>query len=72
MNDTNSDRSSAVRTVVILGAAGYLGGALCQFFRALPRHRVVAVSRGQLNHSFFDEHLTADVFADDWAGRVAT
>jgi len=72
MSDTNSDRSSAVRTVVILGAAGYLGGALCQFFRALPRHRVVAVSRGQLSHSFFDEHLTADVFADDWAGRVAT
>ena len=70
MNESSSERPGAVRTVVILGAGGYLGSALCRFFHALPRHVVVAVSRGQLSHSFFDRHVTADVFADDWAGQV--
>lgn len=72
MNDDSSSRPGTVRTVVILGAGGYLGGALCQFFHALPSHRVVAVSRGKLNHPFFDKHVMADVFADDWAGQVTS
>ena len=72
MNDTSSEGPGAVRTVVVLGAGGYLGSVLCQFFHALPGYRVVAVSRGQLSHSFFHRHVTADVFADDWAGQVTT
>ena len=72
MNETSSEGPRAVRMVVVLGAGGYLGSVLCQFFHALPGHRVVAVSRGKLNHSFFHRHVTADVFADDWAGQVTT
>jgi nucleoside-diphosphate-sugar epimerase len=72
MNEASSEGSDTVRTVVVLGAGGYLGSVLCQFFHALPRHRVVAVSRGKLNHSFFHRHVTADVFADDWAAQVIT
>jgi nucleoside-diphosphate-sugar epimerase len=71
MNDDGSDRSDAIRSVVILGAAGYLGSALCQFFHALPGHRVVAVSRRNPPHSFFERHVMADVFARDWAPQVA-
>ena len=70
MNDS-SDRSHAARTVVILGAAGYLGSALCRFFHALPDYYVVAISRRKPAHCFFDRHIAADVFAQDWSAKVS-
>jgi len=53
-------------TVVVLGANGYLGHALCDFFHALPTWRVIAVSRGAPRHQAFHRHVAADVFVDDW------
>jgi nucleoside-diphosphate-sugar epimerase len=58
------------RNVVILGAGGYLGRALCDFFHALPSCRVIAVSRRPPGHSAFHRHVAADVFADDWWLRI--
>jgi nucleoside-diphosphate-sugar epimerase len=72
MSDETPHSATPVRTIVILGAGGYLGSALCQFFHQLPSHRIVAVSRGTLRHRFFHKHVVADVFADAWAGQVST
>ena len=58
-------------TVVILGASGYLGRALCDFFYALPSCGVIAVSRRAPGHQAFHRHVAADVFADDWWTQVA-
>jgi len=67
-----SDNSAEpTRTVVILGAGGYLGGALCEFFHALPSWRVVAVSRRPPGHQAFHRHVAAYVFADDWWPQIA-
>jgi nucleoside-diphosphate-sugar epimerase len=61
-----------IRTVVITGAGGYLGSALCRFFHTMPACRVVAVSRSEPGHRHYDSHVLADVFAQDWAAQVAS
>jgi nucleoside-diphosphate-sugar epimerase len=61
-----------IRTVVITGAGGYLGSALCRFFHGMPLYRVLAVSRSQPGHRHYDSHVLADVFAQDWASQVAS
>jgi nucleoside-diphosphate-sugar epimerase len=68
MSDNSAEPAG---TVVILGAGGYLGRALCEFFHALPSWRVVAVSRRAPGHQAFHRHVAADVFADDWWPRIA-
>ncbi len=60
----------AIRTVVITGAGGYLGSALCRFFHGMPLYRVVAVSRSQPSHRHYDSHVLADVMTQDWASQV--
>src|ERR1700722_16073350 len=62
---------SPVRTIVILGAGGYLGACLCQFFQSLPRYSVTALFRGKPNHRFFDRHIIADAFAENWVAQLA-
>jgi nucleoside-diphosphate-sugar epimerase len=71
MSDLISGEATPIRTIVILGAGGYLGGALCRFFHALRSHRVIAVSRGEMQHRAFDMHVMADVFVDNWSSRIA-
>jgi nucleoside-diphosphate-sugar epimerase len=61
-----------IRTVVITGAGGYLGSALCRFFHGMPRFRVIAVFRGATSHQHYSSCLSADVFTQDWAAQVAT
>jgi nucleoside-diphosphate-sugar epimerase len=60
-----------IRTVVITGAGGYLGSALCRFFHGMPPFRVIAVFRGKPSHEHYSSHLSADVFTQDWAAQVA-
>jgi nucleoside-diphosphate-sugar epimerase len=72
MADEPRQDSGSIRTVIILGAAGYLGGALCRFFHGLPGHRVIAVARNAPAHGDFEDCIVADVFADEWAARVMT
>jgi nucleoside-diphosphate-sugar epimerase len=62
--------AETIRTVVITGAGGYLGSALCRFFHGMPRYRVLAVSRSQPSHRHYDSHVLADVCAQDWAAQV--
>lgn len=57
-------------SVVILGAGGYLGSALCAFFHALPGHTVIAVARRPPNHARYGRYVRADVFTDDWAPQI--
>lgn len=71
MTDHSPGTVTPTRTIIILGAGGYVGSALCRFFRGLPGNRVVAVSRGQLNHRSFDHHVVADAFAHDWFPQLA-
>jgi nucleoside-diphosphate-sugar epimerase len=61
-----------IRTVVITGAGGYLGSALCRFFHGMSAFRVVAVFRGKPSHQHCSSHVLADVFTQDWAAQVAT
>src|SRR5579862_4022872 len=70
MTDRGWDLSTPSRTVVILGAGGYLGATLCEFFHGLSGNRVLAVSRGELRHRSFATHILADIFADDWSKQI--
>jgi nucleoside-diphosphate-sugar epimerase len=70
MADEPQQKSTLRRTVVILGASGYLGGVLCRFFHGLSGERVIAVARSEPRHRAFDESIIADVFADDWVTRI--
>jgi len=70
MSLTQSDQTGPVRTVVILGAGGYLGSALCRFFYGLPRYNVTALFHGAPDHRFFDRHLIADAFTGNWVEQV--
>jgi len=55
---------------MVLGAGGYLGSALCRYFHHLSGYRVLAVFRREPSHLLFDQSLTADAFADDWAATI--
>ena len=72
MNADTSAQPQSPRRIIILGAGGYLGAALCEFFHANPAYSVTAVSRHAPGHRFFSEHIVADVFSDSWAARVSS
>jgi nucleoside-diphosphate-sugar epimerase len=60
------------RRIVILGAGGYLGSSLCRFFHGLSPYSVTALFRSAPSHHFFDDHLTADAFTDDWVEKIGS
>lgn len=43
--DFSSEKSSSVKNVLIIGAAGYIGGALCQKFSQTQDFAVLALVR---------------------------
>src|SRR3954470_20410193 len=63
---------STIHTVVILGAGGYVGRSLCNFFHEIPSYQVLAVFRGTPTHQFYSRCIVTDVFADDWSTQVVS
>jgi nucleoside-diphosphate-sugar epimerase len=64
-------QAASARTVVILGAGGYLGSSLCHFFHAMSSYSVLALFHREPNHKSFSDYLVADVLKDDWSERIS-